>query len=99
MTTFGMWKIIYVAIQETVLTLWFVHIMQKSRSRNCQASDTKPLEVKVTEVFMGIYDEALCNLVIRSFYFLARGTYLEHMHPDLALVPAFTTFEQGKERQ
>lgn len=37
-------------------------------------------------MFMRIYDEALCNLVIRSFYFLARGTYLEHMHPDLALL-------------
>lgn len=74
------------------MTLWFVHIVQKSRSSNCQASGINPFEEKVTEVFMRIYDEELCNLVIRSFYFLARGTYLEHMHPDLALVPAFPCF-------
>lgn len=97
-----MWKAIDVVVQETVLTLRFVHIVQKSRSSNCQASGIKPFEEKVTEVFMRIYDDELYNLVIRSFYFLARGTYLGHMHPDLALVPAFPAFEQGtccKERQ
>lgn len=84
------------------MTSWFVHNVQKSRSSNCQASGIKPFEEKVTEVFMRIYDGILCNLVIRSFYFLARGTYLGHIHLDLALVPAFPDFEQGmccKDRQ
>lgn len=51
--------------------MWFFHIVQKSKSNNCRAIGIKPFEEKVTEVFMRIYNEVLCNLVIKNVYFLA----------------------------